>query len=250
MADDGPGFRLRLRPADRFVPSLLRGHLIGDLCYLFRSEADKDEPIYLVEATAAGATVGALGAGKSFPRGPDGKPLTLSRPLSARDGLVLVHNHKAHELRRLRVFNLATGRSQAVPHGPCFTGGHVLLVGDGEGGDVGRPFRVVKANLLLDGIPSRLLAQTFSSELGMWGACTEIQTSHIHGNSSSDPLSGGPLVVGGAVHWLCRTSSAGYVLKLHDVRAAAAPRLTVTRLPNSYPYNSGGRMHHLLATNR
>jgi hypothetical protein len=148
------------------------------------------------------------------------------------------------------VFNLATGRSQTVPHGQEFAGYNVLLVGDGEGGDVGRPFRVVKANLVLGNtnIRSRLQVQIFSSELGMWSRCTQIQTPQIFGNSSH-PLRGRSLVVGGAVHWLCLTNSAGYVLKLR-VRAGAAarPRLAVTRLPDSYPYNSVGRIHHLLAT--
>ncbi|PUZ73328.1 hypothetical protein GQ55_2G465700 [Panicum hallii var. hallii] len=117
------------------------------------------------------------------------------------------------------VFNLATGRSQTVPHGQEFAGYHVLLVGDGEGGDVGRPFRVVKANLVLGNtnIRSRLQVQIFSSELGMWSRCTQIQTPQICGNSSH-PLRGRSLVVGGAVHWLCLTNSAGYVLKLR-VRA-------------------------------
>jgi hypothetical protein len=54
------------------------------------------------------------------------------------------------------------------------------------------------------------------------------------------------LVVGGAVHWLCLTDSAGYVLELR-VRAAA-PRLTMTKLPESFPYKSRWNIRHLMAT--
>lgn len=68
-----------------------------------------------------------------------------------------------------------------------------------------------------------MLAQTFSSELGTWGPCTEIRTPQIHGRSVSaysQALRIRPLVAGGAVHWLCLTNTAGYILKLR-VRAAA-----------------------------
>ncbi|XP_025801799.1 uncharacterized protein LOC112881352 [Panicum hallii] len=61
VADPGFRRRLRLRQADRFVPSLLRGHLIGDKSYS-KSEPSKDERMYLVDATAAGDTVGVLRA--------------------------------------------------------------------------------------------------------------------------------------------------------------------------------------------
>jgi len=55
------------------------------------------------------------------------------------------------------------------------------------------------------------------------------------------------LVVGGAVHWLCFTDEEGFVLKLR-VRAAAAPRLTVTKLPESFPYESRWNLRRLMAT--
>ncbi|OEL33372.1 hypothetical protein BAE44_0005605 [Dichanthelium oligosanthes] len=87
--------------------------------------ADKGERVCLVDATAAGA-IAVLPAAECFPPGPDGEPLMLPRSMSAREGLVLAH--KVHELR---VCNLATGRSQAIPPGPEFSGCHVLLVGDG-----------------------------------------------------------------------------------------------------------------------
>ncbi|KAG2638894.1 hypothetical protein PVAP13_2NG622700, partial [Panicum virgatum] len=193
------------------------------------------ERMYLVDATAAGDAVGVLRADECFPPGPDGKPLALSSPLSARDGLVLVH--KAHELR---VCNLATGHSQIIPPGPEVTGGHhVLLVGDGGVGHQARPFLVVKARLVLEPKHDRRLlqVQTLSSELGTWGPCTEIRTPQI-------PR---PLVVGGAVHWLCFTDEAGFVLKLR-VRAAAPPRLTVTKLPESFPYESRWNLRRLMAT--
>ncbi|OEL33375.1 hypothetical protein BAE44_0005608 [Dichanthelium oligosanthes] len=102
------------------------------------------------------------------------------------------------------------------------------------------------------------MPRAFSSELGTWGPCTDIQTPRGQIRRSSDAqrpnnengLRGRPLVVGGAVHWLCPTHSAGYVLKLRvrAAAAAAAPRLTVTKLPESYPYNSKGQAKHLLAT--
>ena len=108
--------------------------------------------MYLVDgATAAGDTVGLLRADECFPfpPGPDGEPLTLSSPMAARDGSVLVR-HKAQELRAC---NLATGHSQIIPPaGPdeIIGGHHVLLVGDGGVGHQARPFQVVKARLVLE----------------------------------------------------------------------------------------------------
>jgi hypothetical protein len=275
VADPGFRPRLRLRHAGRFVPSLLRGHLIGDRCCSSskcQAAKDEEERVYLVDATAAGGAtaVEVRSAAESFPPGPDGEPLALQGALSARDGLVLVR--RGHELR---VFNLATGRSQAVPPagpGPDeFTGSscnHVLLVGDGEGGALGRPYQVVVARLALEQKKHRrrLLVQTFSSELDTWGPCTDIRTPQIqgqirqkdaHNNRGEGPradnaLGREPLVAGGAVHWLCLTDSAGYILKLRVCRtaaaAAAAPRLTVSKLPERFPHNDGGHAKHLLVT--
>ncbi|CAL5085277.1 unnamed protein product [Urochloa decumbens] len=245
VADPGFRRRLRLRHADRFVPSLLRGHLVGEPDFSIRIPDLDDDPlnVYLVDA----ATATLLPAAESFPPGPDGEPLLLYRSVSAREGLVLV---ECHELRLLRVCNLATGRSQTLPPVPAFLGYYALLVGDGEGGAVGRPFQVVKASLVFHQFQQsqhRLLVQTFSSELGVWGPCTEIRTPQIQGRQTCQPKIGRLLVVGDAVYWLCLTSSAGYVLKIR-VRAAAAPRLTVTKLPERYPYNGGWRINHLLAT--
>ncbi|KAJ1280863.1 hypothetical protein BS78_04G264800 [Paspalum vaginatum] len=91
------------------------------------------------------------------------------------------------------------------------------------------------ASLVFEYHHRHLKVQTFSSELGAWGPCTEIRTPQIQG-AAYEPLRPDPLVVAGAMHWLCLTDSAGYVLKLR-VRAAAPPRLTVTNLPESFPYN-------------
>ncbi|KAF8679413.1 hypothetical protein HU200_045757 [Digitaria exilis] len=203
-----PGFRLRLRHADhRFVPSLLRGILLGDRESTYRNDDQLD--MYLLDATAGSLRR----AAESFAPGEDGEPLELYMPLSAREGLVLVRDGDLH------VCNLATGRFETLPPEPEFGGLCVLLVGDGVdagGGAVGRPFQVVKASLVLEEKHRRLVVQTFSSELGT------------------------PLVAGGAVHWLCFTDTAAYVLKLR-VRssAAAAPRLAVTKLPERFPYNGG-----------
>lgn len=96
----------------------------------------------------------------------------------------------------------------------------------------------------------RMLAQTFSSELGTWGPCAEIRTPQIQGrnvSTYSQALRAGPLVAGGAVHWLCLTNTAGYVLKLR-VRAAPPPRLAVTKLPERVPYNGGWQIQYLLVT--
>ncbi|WVZ73842.1 hypothetical protein U9M48_022100 [Paspalum notatum var. saurae] len=248
-----PGFLrgLRLRHADCFVPPLLRGHLIQEPYHRFYfdkdledAEAKRDSNMYLLDAAAGRLRR----ASKAFPAGPDGEPLRLHRPVSAREGLLLVH--KPHELR---VFNLATGRSQALPPGgPEFPVHYVLLVGDGAAADgsavVGRPFQVVKASLVFEYHHRHLKVQTFSSELGAWGPCTEIRTPQIQG-AAYEPLRPMPLVVAGAMHWLCLTDSAGYVLKLR-VRAAAPPRLAVTNLPENFPYNIRRRWYvqHLMAT--
>ncbi|CAL5084544.1 unnamed protein product [Urochloa decumbens] len=240
VADPGFRRRLRLRHADRFVPSLLRYFRSG-------SRTSTTTRSTCTWWTRPRPRCSPPAAAESFPPGPDGEPLLLYRSVSAREGLVLV---ECHELRLLRVCNLATGRSQTLPPGPAFLGYYALLVGDGEGGAAGRPFQVVKASLVFHQFQQsqhRLLVQTFSSELGVWGLCTEIRTPQIQGRQTCQPKVGRLLVVGDAVYWLCLTSSAGYVLKV-CVRAAAAPRLTVTKLPERYPYNGGWRINHLLAT--
>ncbi|KAG2647355.1 hypothetical protein PVAP13_2KG574600 [Panicum virgatum] len=163
--------------------------------------------------------------------------------MAARDGLVLVR-HKAQELRII------------PPAGPdLIVGGHhVLLVGDGGvGHHQARPFQVVKARLVLEPKQRRrrLQVQTFSSELGTWGPCTEIRTPQIHGKprqGDDNPLRAQPLVAGGAVHWLCFTDEEGFVLKLRVRAAAPPPRLTVTKLAESFPYKGRWNLRRLMAT--
>ncbi|RLN33510.1 hypothetical protein C2845_PM03G15440 [Panicum miliaceum] len=113
---------------------------------------------------------------------------------------------------------------------------YVLLVGDGESGGasnaVGRPFRVLKTNLVLTKHNSplrRLQIQIFSSDLSAWGPLTEIPTPNLHGRGSSRQAK--PLVVGDVVHWLCLTHTGSYVLMLR----VGAARVTVTTLPASFP---------------
>ncbi|CAN6185648.1 unnamed protein product [Urochloa humidicola] len=74
VADPAFHRRLRLRHADRFVPSLLRGHLLGKRSYKINGQPNDDERVYLVDTPAAGATVRLLPAGESFPPGQDGEP--------------------------------------------------------------------------------------------------------------------------------------------------------------------------------
>jgi hypothetical protein len=207
--------RLRLRhAADRFVRPLLRGHLVvkddDDASFIWPRREEKSE-LYLVDTAAADATtVRKVTAG------------FRSAPLASRDGLLLLRVGK-----ELRVCEPATGRSQILPSEPTFPGyivnsyyhplKYVLLVGDGDegaAGAFGRPFQLLIANLQLSEHRCHLHIQVFSSEHDAWGPFTEIRIPNLYGSHLKQPL-GRALVVGGAVHWLCRTDSGGYVIKLH-----------------------------------
>ncbi|OEL26349.1 hypothetical protein BAE44_0012632 [Dichanthelium oligosanthes] len=217
-------FRHRLRHGNRFVRSLLRGHLV--------QERDKAKHVAL---NAAWCSPTALAD--------EDKPFTLhGRPVAAYDGLVLarVTEQPDVEVELLRVYNSATGRYQTLPPGPKFSGQDILLVGDGEGGGVvGRSFKVLNVKLVVLTNHHRCLKiQTFSSEHGAWGPFTKIPIPLRHqsnlmrllGNHRPLTLLGKPLVFGDAVHLLCWTY---YILTLHDV--GAAPRVTWTELPSSFP---------------
>ncbi|KAG2638900.1 hypothetical protein PVAP13_2NG623100 [Panicum virgatum] len=222
---EGGGKALRLRHADRFVPSLLRGHVEPryDINYYNATLH------YLVDITGPDTTARVLTAADGFPPPPDGKKLRQRwhDPLASRDGLLLVRTTDwgcQPPREELRVCDLATGRSQTLPPEPTFAGAaqnfwepYVLLDGDGEAGGasgIRHPFQVLKANLVMSYHRRYLETQTFSSEKGAWG--------------------GRPLVAGGAVHWLCLTTSGGYVLKLH-IRTS---QVTVMALPVSFPCSS------------
>ncbi|CAN6206179.1 unnamed protein product [Urochloa humidicola] len=249
-----PAFRrhLRLRhaAAGRFVPSLLRGHL--EVRYLsdYRSEA-----LHLVDITAADTTTARLTtAADGFPPHPDGKAAgRRHEAVASRGGLLLVRTTDwKPPLEELRVCDMATGRSITLPPEPAFPGAaqknwepYVLLVGDGAAAaiDYGilRPFQLLKANLVMSDHHRYLETQTFSSEDGAWGTYSEIRTPHLHGSSLLRRVR--PMVAGGAVHWLCVTKTAGYVLRLH-IRTA---QVTVTTLPVSFPCSKIG-IDYLLAT--
>ncbi|CAL5085289.1 unnamed protein product [Urochloa decumbens] len=253
VADPSFHRRLRLRHvADRFVPSLLRGHV--EVRYL---DDYSSLALHLVDIAAADTTTARLPtAADGFPPHPDGK--RWHQPVASRDGLLLVRTtdwiKPPHE--ELRVCDMATGRSQTLPPEPTFPAGvaqknwdpYVLLVGDGEAGGAAsdgigvRPFQVLKTNLVMSGHHRYLETQTFSSANGAWDRYTEIRTPHLHGSSVLQRVR--PLVACGAVHWLCVTKSAGYVLKLH-VRTA---QVNVTTLPVSFPcYEFGFGVDYLLA---
>ncbi|PUZ73331.1 hypothetical protein GQ55_2G466000 [Panicum hallii var. hallii] len=247
----GGGQALRLRHADRFVPSLLRGHLearyVSNYCNMM---------LHLVDTTAPDTTTArVLTAADGFPPPPDGTNVRLQCPMASRDGLLLVRITDWQPRREeLRVCDLATGRSQTLPPGPAFPGvaqkcwePYVLLAGDGEpGGASGiRPFQVLKTNLVMSDHHRYLETQTFSSEKGAWGKYTVIRAPHFRG-SALLRRGGRPLVAGGAVHWLCVTNSGGYVLKLH-IRTA---QVAVTALPVSFPCPAAHEwgIDYLLAT--
>ena len=237
VADPAFRGRLRLRHAGRFVPSLMRGHLIDT----------RGQDQLLVEY-ATGEVTAATGC--FVPSG--GKTASrLHEPVAARDGLILVRSTSTGKTKsdvELRVCNPVTGRGQTLPREPTFHGQYVLLVGAGEGGAVGRPFRVLKVTSVLSKRSGHrcLQIQTFSSVQGAWGPRIRIGTPDVHGGW----LRRAPLVADGAVHWLCRSDTAYYIFKL-DVGAAAA-QVTATKLPASFhaAYGSAaaGRKHILLAT--
>ncbi|CAL5084553.1 unnamed protein product [Urochloa decumbens] len=255
-----PAFRRQLRlgrHADRFVPSLLRGHLevrrlIGD----YRSVA-----LHLVDITGAGDTTTArlLTAADGFPPHPDGKAAgRRHEPVASRDGLLLVRTTDREpplEVEELRVCDPATGHSLTLPPEPTFPSAaqqnwepYALIVGDGGAASDGngiRPFQLLKANLVMSDRHCYLGTHTLSSEDGAWGTYSEIRTPHLLGSRSLLRRVKPPLIAGGAVHWLCVTNkSAAYVLKLH-IRTA---QVTMTALPVSFPCSDDRGIDYLLAT--
>ncbi|KAL6642423.1 hypothetical protein ACP70R_020604 [Stipagrostis hirtigluma subsp. patula] len=219
IADGGFHRRLRLRHAGRFVPSLLCGHLV-----------DKwDSKLRMVNTTtAAGASV-PLRATTIFPLSSGGgEPSTRRmRPIAARDGLVLVH--EIEPLNQLLVCSPAAGRSQALPPSSLRDGQYVLLVGDGVGGIVGRPFQVLRVNTVLTN-RCALRFQVFSSERGAWGPYTETSAPLTQRSNGLGQLLGKPLVVGETVHWMYQGDNSHYIFKLHAGKA----RLTLAKLPASF----------------
>ncbi|KAI4963540.1 hypothetical protein ZWY2020_011404 [Hordeum vulgare] len=222
---DGTG--LRLRHSDRFVPSLLRSHLIFK--YVFLVDSTAQDATRLRRVTSDGI------------------------PLASRDGLVLVLTRVGRELR---VCDPATGSSQTLPPRPAFPVGvdrmdpgryisYVLIVGgggyDSKGAAFGRHFQVVMAYLELSLNRRVLQLLTFSSEHGVWGRCTEARAHNLCGSYLQRGL-GRALVIGGTVHWLAMSDTSAYLLKLH-VKTA---HLTVTMLPKSFGCTEWDS--HLLAT--
>ncbi|CAN6185669.1 unnamed protein product [Urochloa humidicola] len=242
-----PAFRrlLRLRQADRFVPSLLRGHLVGKSDDLVGGEEAAADHVWLVETTHTGANAATATVCRAFERchcAPGGGRLRLHKPVASRDGLLLVRT-----ARELRVCDPATGRSQILPPEPNFQGQYVLLVGDGEGsGAVGRPFHVTKVDVVLSDLSLRI--QTFSSEHGgVWGSCTRIRASQLRGSYLPQNGLSTPLVVGNSAYFLCLTDAASYVLKL-NVRAARVTAVTML-LPETFPRaTSAWEPQYILAT--
>ncbi|CAL5097770.1 unnamed protein product [Urochloa decumbens] len=203
-----PGFRRRLRlrrSDDRFVPSLLRGHLVV-------GNSGVHDELRFFDTTSPYATK-LLSAAACFPRGPYSEPLPAI----------------------------------AIPHPPePNSDAHYVLLGGGGGID--RPFRVLKVRLVLDqsGNVSGLRITVFLSEQNKWGTCsTKVPAPGIHGRSRSSRLTN-PLVVGDdAVHWLCLTDTASYILTLHAVGAAA--QVTSTRLPaRIHGACREARLHHMV----
>lgn len=242
----GDAFRLRFRHADRFVPSLLHGHVVE------RNKQMKGHraagKLFMVDDASP------LLAAHS---GHDGDFVGRKQALASRDGLVLLRTpasaSNGGDEEELRVCDLVTGRSQVLPRAPvfpdvedaryrwnpereepedCSAVKYVLLVGDEEVGSVG---------LVLSPHDRYLQMQTFSSAHGAWGPYTKTPTPHIPGKWQSGGCR--PLAVGNTViHWLCVTGSASYLLKV-KVRTSG---VTVTKLPPTFP--TGGGCSYLLAT--
>ncbi|TVU51482.1 hypothetical protein EJB05_02914, partial [Eragrostis curvula] len=195
---------LRLRRSKCFIPSLLRGYLLED----------RDEGLHLDSTSADATKLPSVGK---------------CTPITARGGLVLVRRYDPEH--DLCVYSPATGRSQALPPEPNFNGICVLLVRDGVGGAVGRPFQVLTVNsFFISGPLCSLQIQTFLSEKGTWGPLTDVPTPLMHGVTGLRRQSK-HLVISDTVHWLCYSDKKYYVLKLH-VREEA--KVTVTKLPPSF----------------
>ncbi|OEL26347.1 hypothetical protein BAE44_0012630 [Dichanthelium oligosanthes] len=220
IADPAFHGRLRLRHADRFVPSLLRGGL-ADTC---------DMSLRLVDRTTGDVTR-LLSTAACSPPDADGWPVSNCQTVAARDGLILFGRVGSGLEDKLCVCCPATGRRQVLPPGPRFRGQYALLVGD-RGGDgvVGRPFQVLKACFVKpQGGWRSLHIHTFSSEQGAWSPRIVRSSSPLimHGD---EMLQGPGIVAGDTVHWLYHMNRTHYVLKLH----LKAPRVTFTELPKSF----------------
>ncbi|PVH65380.1 hypothetical protein PAHAL_2G478800 [Panicum hallii] len=247
----GGGQALRLRHADSFVPSLLRGHLearyVSNYCNMM---------LHLVDTTAPDTTTArVLTAADGFPPPPDGTNVRLQSPMESRDGLLLVRITDWQPRREeLRVCDLATGRSQTLPPGPAFPGvaqkcwePYVLLAGDGEpGGASGiRPFQVLKDEPRdvrpppVPGDPDLLLGEGRVGQVHRDpGSSFPWQRSVTERRKAPGRRRRRALAV--------RHQQRGYVLKLH-IRTA---QVAVTALPVSFPCPAAHEwgIDYLLAT--
>ncbi|TVU39281.1 hypothetical protein EJB05_12692, partial [Eragrostis curvula] len=218
--------------------------------FAYNQKAYYTEALHLIDDTTANAAARPLTAEDGFPR-PDSKPWRRYCPVASRGGLLL--NYMIDQrYQELRVCDLATGRSQTLPPEPTFVEAardqwepYVLLVDDSNGGGgtgIDRPFQVLATNLEFENHRCYLEIQTFSSEERRWGPYTKIRTPDLHGNGLVQ-VGSRPLVVDGAVHWLCLTDEANYILKLHICSA----QVNVMELPASFP-RSRWKTECLLAT--
>ncbi|KAJ1292287.1 hypothetical protein BS78_02G380500 [Paspalum vaginatum] len=179
----------RLQRTDRFVLPFLIGHLAGlgshldilngrDDRFLVDTSTAADGSTRLTKVKWGFASSSASTAGPPETASPRGG----GEPLDSSEGLLLARTAQDE----LMMCNPATGRRQTLPPAPSFgvqyayqePRRHVLLVGDGVADDgsiavVGRPFKVVKAKLVLSKHQRAarcLIVQTFSSEHGAWGS--------------------------------------------------------------------------------
>ncbi|KAK3136385.1 hypothetical protein QOZ80_5BG0433190 [Eleusine coracana subsp. coracana] len=252
VADPGFHGSLRLRHADRFVPSLLLGHLVS------KSPTD----LHIVENATLRATklLSAEGWGCQQPgQIINGKPPPLSwshKVLTARDGLLLISTRdKLHTELMLRVCNPASGRCQIVPR-QRYEGQYVLLVSDNnnningnDGAIVGRRFRVLKvtSKSVMNSKDRRILQfQTFFSEHGRWaGRSVNVPIPFVHGGWFRQQ----PLVTNdGALHWLCRSDKLYYIVKLHVESAQVTSSELPVRFHREYGGFAAAKKQILLAT--
>ncbi|OEL26348.1 hypothetical protein BAE44_0012631 [Dichanthelium oligosanthes] len=231
-----PAFRrrLRLRHCDRFVPSLLRGHLVAN--YLV-----DNGNLHFVDTTSPYSTR-VLRADACFPPGPDGEPLMRQGELLAsRDGLLLVRTAglPCHELR---ICCPATGRSQALPPLTSeFDGQYVLLVGDGEKASLAGLSKCSRRAMCCQ-IASPLCTSRFSLRARVLGATT-LRSRLLASMEAGRGASPSPWLLG-TLSTGCASPTQRAILTLH---VGAAPQVTSTKLPASFhAASSEARLDHMI----
>ncbi|KAM0858607.1 hypothetical protein ACQ4PT_047729 [Festuca glaucescens] len=209
IADPAFHRRLRLRPADRFVPTLRRGFFIQNLDMVVNDHPRFFDPLHRPKEEYPEPFRSFLSEFDTL--------FHFYRPdLAASHGHVVLRADS--ENCGMCVFNPMTGYLHMFGPPPAINApSFALLTGDGHG-----LYRLLAAEL----IPGRLWTQVFSQAVDKWLAVEETTVAPCPHDAA---LLRRPLVLQGDVHWLYSSSEYHFILSFSPARAA----VSVTKVDGS-----------------